>query len=514
MKKVSSYLLIVVVLGLAFVGYWIYERYLVKPATEVLSFVVSRGPLQETVTARGSVASVKDLDLEFPYSGTVVSAPVKDGEKIRQGDILMSLDTKDLELEKARLSSVKLQSEAKLAKLISGPTTQDINVAEEKVASAQALFLDAKKTLSDKIRDAYVKADDAVRSKTDALFEGARSSNPKFIYTVSDQQMKTDAESDRQSIETMLNLWQTSTLSLTTNNLSEKSAEAENNIAKVSLYLDKVATLVSGLAVNQSLSQTSIDTFKTNVASGRTNVASASAALVAGVEKLNTADSALKVSIRELEALKSPARQEDISIARAEIAGIASQIAQADEKIRKSVLVAPSDGTVTKMWFEKGEFYSIGKPAVSISSSGYKIESDVSELDIRKVRSSGGEDVAITLDSYPGETFYGRVALVESKPVIKDSDIYYRVVVTLPEEIGYEFRSGMSADIKTYGEKKDNILKVPELAVYKRAQENYVYITPGATGEERIVTTGISDGEYIEIISGLREGDKIYVKSE
>ncbi len=515
MKKVSSYLIIVVVLGLAFVGYWIYQRYMLKSTIETLSFDVVRGDIQETVTARGSVAPMKDLDLEFPYSETIISVSVRDGQRIRQGDILMTLNTRDLELEKSRLLTTKIQSEAKLAKLIFGSTLEDIKVTEEKVSSARALLEDAKKTLSNKIRDAYINADDAVRSKADALFEGARSSSPKFIYTVSDQQMKVDAEADRRTIETMLGLWQASTLSLAGENLSEKSAEAKDNIITVSYYLDKVSSLVNSLTVNQSLSQTSIDTFKTNVATGRTNTASASTALIAGIEKLNTADSALKVSIRELEALKSPARDEDVAIAKAEVAGIISQTAQIEEKIRKSVLVSPVDGEITEVWFERGEFYNVGKPAVSISSSGYKIESDVSELEIRKVSpSSKGEDVVINLDAYPGETFYGKVATIESKPVIKDGDVYYRVIVTLPDTKLHEIRTGMSADIKTLGKKKNAVLKVPELAVYKKGQGSYVYVSPIAPGVERLVVIGISDGESIEVVSGLKEGEKIYIKPE
>lgn len=512
MKKVSTYLLIVVVAGAAFVGYWIYARYVVKPPVQVLSFDVTHGSLQETVTARGTVEAVTSLDLEFPYAGTVISVVKKDGQTVKQGDVLMSLDTKDLVLEKSRLAAVKLQAEAGLDKVLAGSSPEQIRVADEEVARASASFEDAGRTLSDKIRDAYIKADDAIGNETDPFLENPKYS-PRFIYDTPDQQAKADVENARKNIETMMDSWRDSIAGITSSNLPTKSAEAQKNIADVSFYLDKIAALINSLTPNQSLIQANLDIYKTNVALGRTNVASAAAALVAGIEKVNAAEASLRVSQREAESVKSPARAEDVEAAKAMIAETASQIAAVEENIRKSVLVAPADGTVAKNWFEKGEFYNPGQPAVSISSSGYQIQSDVSELDIRKVNSTGGEEAIIQLDAYPGETFQGKVVLIEAKPVMKDTDVYYRVTVTFPED-AHQVRIGMSADVTILGEKKENVLKAPELAVYKRGQERYVYVSSDTSGGERVVTTGISDGTDIEITSGLKEGDKVYIKPE
>src|SRR5574337_1299023 len=112
MKRISLYLLIIVVAGGAFVSYWAYVRYFQKPVAKPLTYQVARGDLKDLLHARGEVAAEREYDLAFNAFGTVAEVPVQEGQVVKQGDLLMRLDTTSLELEMKKLFAVQLQAKA------------------------------------------------------------------------------------------------------------------------------------------------------------------------------------------------------------------------------------------------------------------------------------------------------------------------------------------------------------------------------------------------------------------
>ena len=72
---------------------------------------------------------------------------------------------------------------------------------------------------------------------------------------------------------------------------------------------------------------------------------------------------------------------------------------------------------------------------------------------------------------------------------------------------------GMNASATISIEKRDNIIKIPLEALQESGKEQFVYvgtaISETSLGEKRTVTTGISDGEFVEITSGLTAGETI-----
>ena len=208
---------------------------------------------------------------------------------------------------------------------------------------------------------------------------------------------------------------------------------------------------------------------------------------------------------------KAGTRAEDIEIAKAQIEEIKSQIAIVGEKIRKSTLYAPAPAKVIKIGLEKKEFFRVGQTAISLSTSAHKIQADVSELDIGKVREINGNSVLIQFDAFPKQEFKGRVTSIDPKEIIREGDKYYRINVYLENEEGALIRSGMSVDLKILASFKAGVIKIPELAVYEKGGNQFVKILDGERGKEMEIETGISDGEFIEVIKGLQEGQTVVV---
>jgi multidrug efflux pump subunit AcrA (membrane-fusion protein) len=514
MKKISYYILFIVIIGGVISLFWVYQRYFKEEKENILSFEVVRGDIEEVVKVRGEAVSQKEFDLEFPSSGIVENVFVKEGQFVALGAPLMKLETINLELEVDRLEATLSQAQASLNKLISGATEEDIKVSETKVNNAKEALEDAKKDLVNKLRDAFSKSDDAIRNKADQLFSNPRSSNPQINVTVSDNQLKTNIETRRLVLEKLLTDWGASieTLSISSK-LDDFTIFTNKNFGIVQEFLDRMALLVNGLSTNSSLSQTTIDGYKSDIWTARTNINTAITNLTASEEKLSTAKSGLTLAERELSLKITGAREEDIEIANAQIKEIKSKIAIVKEKIKKSTLYAPGAAKIEKVWFEKHELFRVGNTAISLSAFGIKIQSDVSELEIGKIKEGNGNVVLLEFDAFPKEKFVGKVVSIEPRKVVKDGDTYYKINIYL-DKYNKEIRAGMSADLTIKISSKENVLKIPEFAVYKKDGKDVVIVTDGGVEKEVEVNLGISDGEFVEIISGLTEGQVVVVPAD
>lgn len=514
MRKTSYYILAIIIIGAGVVSFWVYGKYFKKEAANEILFNVARGDVQEVVKVRGEIASQKEFNLEFPFSGTVDRIFIKEGQQVSQSEQLIKLDATDFELEVKKLEAGLNQKKANLEKLLAGATAEDIQISETKVSGAQSSLEDAEKNLVDKLLDSYTKSEDAIRAKADQLVNNPLTSSPQLSFTTNDFQLENDIEWSRFVLENSLKEWKLSLDKLTIeSDFSAYLSEADSNLNQVKSFLDKLALAVNNpanAALNSSISQTTFSTWQTNISTARTNVNTAVANLSTADEKLKTAQSSLKLAEDELAYKKAGSRKEEIDIAKAQTAEIESQISIANEKIRKSALYSPASGKITKIFIEKGEVFKPGAAAVSLSSFNHKAQADISELEIGKIRAVDGNDALVKLDAFPEMEFKGKVVSIEPKEIIKEGDVYYRVNIFM-EEQDKDIRPGMSADIVILGILKKDVLKIAESAVYSKDNKKFVKVFKNNKDlkegfEEVEVKTGISDGEFVEIVSGLSEG--------
>lgn len=521
MRKISYYIIALVVTGIALTSFWAYQKYFKIEKISFLYFTVEKGDIQESVRVRGEVVAQKEFELEFPFSGIVDGIYEKEGAVVVKGARLMSLDTKDFEIESAGLEAAVAQRNADLEKLRAGATSEEINVVLAQLGAAQVGRTEARNGLVDRIQDAYTKSDDAVRAKTDQLFSNPRSATPDLNIT-SDQAAKQSLSALRLSLEATLNVWSASLAVINDSyDLSVYDNAAKKNLTSVSDYLNALSPLVNNMTSGGTFSQATIDAYRADISSARTNINAALTNLAAAEEKLKLAEANVTLYENQLALKRAAARSEDITIAETRIREAESQLNAVREKIRKSVLYAPVAGKISKVHYEDGEVFRPGQAAVSLVTVAYKLQADVSELDIAKVKSSNGGGVIVELDAFPNEKFRGEVFSIDTKEIIKTEDKYYRVNI-LFDAPGKEVRSGMSADAIILSIKKSDVLKVSELAVYNDGKAKYLKsLLPGLTQAESEksfrrmdVKTGITDGESVEIVSGAEEGQVVVVTAE
>src|SRR5206468_522921 len=121
-------ILIVLVGALAFNGTLATLRNLIPGATVGTSTYqtssVSRGNVVIGVTATGPISAVTNVPLSFKGSGKLTALKVNVGDKVTAGQVLATLDTTDLQTALDQAKATLAQSQANLAKVQSGSTTQ------------------------------------------------------------------------------------------------------------------------------------------------------------------------------------------------------------------------------------------------------------------------------------------------------------------------------------------------------------------------------------------------------
>ena len=138
-----------------------------------------------------------------------------------------------------------------------------------------------------------------------------------------------------------------------------------------------------------------------------------------------------------------------------------------------------------------------------------KISIMVNELDILSVRE--GQTATIRLDAVPDKTFEGTISNVAQTAEASEGMANYKVDILIPMDS--QMRIGMSANASIVINNAENILLLPMKALQQKGDQLFVYRSCDENGvlkDEQLVTTGLSDSNNVEIVSGLKEGDVVY----
>lgn len=206
-----------------------------------------------------------------------------------------------------------------------------------------------------------------------------------------------------------------------------------------------------------------------------------------------------------------------------------SKLEEAESNLSETVIVSPMDGVVI------GEPVTDGTMAVQGNSnptvimriadlSRKQIFTKVDETDIGSVRV--GQKATFTVDAYNGKTFTATVSKISQTDMdnswnISNSSsssssssaavIYYSVTLDVDDPEGLLMPS-MTARVEIETANKDSALAVPLSALKTDKNGTYVIvIKDDGTTENRYVETGIYGDEFVEIINGLSENEKVDV---
>ena len=173
----------------------------------------------------------------------------------------------------------------------------------------------------------------------------------------------------------------------------------------------------------------------------------------------------------------------------------------------ESVVRAPFDGRVVDTLVEVGDLAAPGRPLVRVESTGgQQIWLTVRETDIARLHV--GQSLAVSIDARSDlGTIDGIVA--EIVPSADAATHTFTVKVALP---GVALRTGLSGRATITGDLTDRLV-IPSAAVHSRGGLELVVVrSVDGTARTRAVTTGRElDGDRVEVLSGLDEGEQVAV---
>ena len=182
------------------------------------------------------------------------------------------------------------------------------------------------------------------------------------------------------------------------------------------------------------------------------------------------------------------------------------ELRQLRESLANYTLYAPCDGTITALNVSEGAMVSGGSSVATISTlSAMKVAINVDEYAI--LDTGEGSAVTIIVDSID-RTYTGTISYVADVAKVSNGVSYYAAEVLF--EADEYVRSGMSVEVRLTTTDKPDVLTVSADALHYRTDGSpYVLVKTGKTQEERDVETGVTDGSYVEILSGLTAEDTV-----
>ncbi len=222
-----------------------------------------------------------------------------------------------------------------------------------------------------------------------------------------------------------------------------------------------------------------------------------------------------------LEAKKHPYTAQDLAVLKAAINQAKAQLAVAQANLSQTILKAPFTGIVQQVNVVPGQLVTSGigasastlstTPPIVLASGDLVVQASIDETDITKVKV--GEPVTYLFDGVPDVRFTGKVDTVPPVGTLVQGVVSYGILGTLdPGQVTTSIRPGMTGTLHIQVGKKDGVLVVPYQAVQIMSGRASVNVpNPGNPTHPftRFVKLGLTDGTRVEVVDGLKEGDKV-----
>lgn len=541
--KIKIIIIPVIILAMV-VGTYKYLTRSKEPSYDLV--VAEKGSITQRVSATGQVIPIKTMDLQFEIQGTIATIKTKQGQEVEAGDALAILDTSELNTQLQEAEASRDVVQAQLNQVLAGAAPEEIKVYEVSqenaqialqssqtaLANTQQNLADVKAIAEENLNQAY---DDALDVLDDGYLKAYNASNTTVSIYRSYLDIAHLIKSDKENIEIAVSQMQTYLKEVSQSQSQAGIDQAlivfKQNLSDINDYLEHIREIIEDPQYFYKVSATDktaldsqksyINTSLVNIGTSQQTISStkltneyniniAKASVDNAQNQVYEAEGALKSSQEQLAKIKALPQQSDVDLARAQLEQTETVVNRVKQKLVKSQLLTPCDGTIGDLKKQEGEMVMnmMVDPVVTIICKGnFQVEVDIPEVDIAQI--DIGNPAEIVLDAIPDHVFRGKVIEINPAETIIQGVVYYKVTVSF-EETGEKIKPGMTANVDIITETKEDVLAIPQRAVFTKNGKKYVRILEEEKIKENEVITGIkgSLGE-IEIVSGLKRGDKV-----
>ena len=442
------------------------------------------------VSAAGNIDLTSQRPVVLQADGIVTQVAVEVGDVVAANDLLVALDTTDLErtVEQAKLSLDSAQIQLDKLKEPADPAA--VASARASLASAQQQLADAQAGATQaqlqaaEARLAAAKAayQDLKNGPSDAELTQLSASLEKIMITLQQAQWAYDKVAYKGDVGAS-----SQAAALQTATIDYNSAKAAYEIATKPASEADLQTALSNIQTAQDQLDTLRAQSKTDLPAAQAQVASAQSQLDALLK--GPTDTDLRAS--------------EISVQQAQLNLEAAQATLAQAQLR-----APIAGTALSVDVSVGQKVGAGTSAVTLADlSQLELTVNVAEVDVGKIKL--GQKAEITVDALPDKVFKGAVTRIAPSSAATSGVVNYPVTIQL-DPTGLEgVRPGMTAMANLLGDEVADSWLVPTSALVQQGGKSVVMILRDGQRTPIAVTPQGSQGEWTIVQSAeLRKGDQ------
>jgi multidrug efflux pump subunit AcrA (membrane-fusion protein) len=359
-----------------------------------------------TVVVSGQVVPIQETRLGFPMSGRVGTVVVAKGDRVKVGQVLITLETDLLEADVAQAEAAVNAAQAQVALLKAGPRAEELAVTEAQVAAAEAV-----------LAQAQVQRTRPDLGATDAEVTAA-------------QAQVTAAMADRLVAE------EVHELTMTCVDVGLPDGETRTICPALGPMEERARYGAQVASEAQAAAQAELDALP---GGGQAEVR----VVEAGAQAANAQRD---VTLAQLEMLQAGATAEEIAAAEATVVQAEAALEVARVALGQATLRALVDGTVVALEIGPGEAVMPGQVVLALVDLDRLrvLTTDLSELDVAQV--AAGQRASVYVEPL-GVTVAGQVVRIASQAETIGGDVVYAVAVELDEHPS-GLRWGMSVEVE------------------------------------------------------------------
>lgn len=458
---------------------------------------VKKRSIKSYHTYNGTINPVNDVSIFAKRSTKVTDVFFKEGDEVKIGDVIAQLDDSDLRntireseesLSANELSNFYAIRDAKknyddLANSIANGTNSSILAAEASLENARIALNDA--------QDKYTRS---VMEYTTGIDANMLSSNQNILSRkIALEQAEThlnDAQAALKYAEDHEDQFPQGT-----QKYEEAVRDAKKSLESAQLSYDNAVTALMSSNYNTNVT---IENNLKKLEQAKDAYARAQASYESTLESVNNS------LVANSNAAEKATNTLNNNLALIRLENLYDQLD--DYKIISTI-----DGVITELNAKVGDTLTSAKAGAIITDySDVLVKIKMSEYDYL------GVDIGAPVEIYVSaikQEFKGTITKISKRATSESGIAYFSAEASF--ETSDAVRAGLSAEAKVISAEADDVLSVSVDAVkFDENNKPYVYTSIGKNPNKKYIETGISNGMYIEVKSGLKEGEKIYAETK
>lgn len=454
--------------------------------------LVERRTITSTITGSGTLQAADSYTVTTLLEGTILTADFEEGDEVQEGDVLYTIDSSDAasSLEQAQISLDQAQrnySDAVAA-------LDDLTVRADIAGTVVSLDVEA--------------GDEVMAGEQIATLRNSS------VMTITVPFPADDAEGFFVGQGATVTLDSTfETVSGTVTKVGGATEVLTGNVIvrQVTIQVSNPGGISTSQSASAEVGGVGSSSGGTFAYGGESVVTAAVSGTVSAlsVSEGDTVRQGAALAVLTSESLEDQVQSASESLRNQEIA-YENQTSQLDDY----TITAPITGTIVDKNYNAGEISESSQTLCTIYDLSYlTMTLSVDELDIADI--AVGQTVTVTADAVEGVSYTGTVTKVSVAGASSGSATTYPVTIRIDETDG--LLPGMSVDATITLNSAEDVLAIPAAAVNRGNTVLLTADSPSAAGGSQTeagyvsveVTAGVSDDSYIEITSGLQEGDTV-----